>query len=56
MSDPQNNEGSQGKSTIYFAMAGGFLLLMGLVWSLDAFFVYVTLGASIFSQSKNCSR
>jgi tetratricopeptide (TPR) repeat protein len=49
MSEPQTSEENRArKSRVYFATAGGFLLLMGFVWSLDAFFVYVTLGAAIF--------
>jgi tetratricopeptide (TPR) repeat protein len=49
MSEPQTNEENRArKSRIYFATAGGFLLLMGFVWSLDAFFVYLTLGGAIF--------
>jgi tetratricopeptide (TPR) repeat protein len=49
MSEPQNREENRArKSKIYFAIAGAFLLLMGLVWSLDSFFVYITLGSSIF--------
>jgi tetratricopeptide (TPR) repeat protein len=50
MSTPLNPEDQRRdqKSKIYFLIAGALLLIMGLVWSLDAFFVYVSLGAAVF--------
>jgi tetratricopeptide (TPR) repeat protein len=46
MNEPDDQERERSFKT-YLALAGACLLLMGLVWSLDAFFVYVTLGASV---------